>query len=103
MQNLRGVIVWALAFPALVVLGLALAGARSSAAGMLLVAGGAAALLVAQTTRIALKRNSPGESAGDAALYAVGCMAAKAPQLVGILRYLLDRLRRRRGRIIEYK
>jgi GT2 family glycosyltransferase len=103
LHRMRSVIVWAIAFPALVTLGLVLAAQRSSIPGMIMVAGGAAGLLIAQTVRIALKRNSPGENAGDAALYAAACMAAKPPQLVGMLRYLGHRLIRHRPRLFEYK
>jgi hypothetical protein len=103
MRLLRSTLTWGLAFPALTVVGLALAARRASLAGALLVACGAATLLLAQTVRIALRRNSPGESRSDAALYAAGCMAAKAPQLLGILRYISQRVRRQRARLIEYK
>src|SRR5262249_49999709 len=40
---------------------------------------------------------------GDAAAWAVSCVAAKFPEFLGVCRFGLDRLRRRRARIIEYK
>jgi GT2 family glycosyltransferase len=42
-------------------------------------------------------------SARDAALYAAVCVAAKLPQLEGVLRYGVDRTRGRRGVLMEYK
>jgi len=103
LRRARSAITWGFAFPALVALGLVLAARRESLIGMLVVASCAVALLTAQTARIAFKRNAPGENSGDATLYAAGCMAAKAPQLVGLLRYFGQRLRRQRARLIEYK
>ncbi len=103
LQRVRSAIVWVLAFPTIATIGIVLAAQRSSSAGVVMVAAGAAGLLVAQTARIALKRKSPGENAADAVLYATACMAAKLPQLVGMLRYLGQRLRGRGPRLIEYK
>jgi len=102
-QHVRSLLVWAVTFPALVVLGIAFAAQRRSIVGMLMVAAGAAGLLLVQMARIAFKRKSRGDDTRDAALYAAGCMAAKAPQLVGVLRFLGERLRRQRPRLIEYK
>ena len=39
----------------------------------------------------------------DAALYAGHCVAAKLPQAVGVTRLLMNRLRRKDSRLIEYK
>jgi hypothetical protein len=103
LRRARSVLIWGLAFPALVVLGLALAARSSSSSAVLLVLAGAVAALLAQALRIAIKRRSPGENAADAAIYAAGCMAGKLPQLVGMLRYLEQRLRGRRARLQEYK
>jgi GT2 family glycosyltransferase len=103
MRHLRSAITWGLAFPALVLVGLVWSAQRASILDALLVVGSAAAVLLAQTVRIALKRNSPGENMADALLYGAGCMAAKAPQLVGVLRYLRQRVLRQRARLIEYK
>jgi hypothetical protein len=97
------VVTWVIAFPALVAAGLVLAALCSSTAGVLLVASGAAALLLAQTVRIALKRQAPGESAGDAALYGAACMAGKVPQLIGMLRHRGERRKGQGPRLIEYK
>jgi len=102
-RRARSVVTWGVVFPALVVLGLVLAAQSSSLPVLLLVVGGAAALLIAQALRIALKRRSPGENAADAALYAAGCMAGMLPQSIGMLRYLEQRLRRRRAQLHEYK
>ena len=103
MRFVRSALTWGLVFPALTLAGMALAAAHASCAGALLVACGAAAVVLAQTVRIALKRNKPGESRGDAFLYAAACMAAKAPEIVGMLRYVLQRAWRQRARLIEYK
>lgn len=102
-QRMRSAIAWALVFPVLVLIGLGVALQRSSIATALAVLGGAALVLVLQTVRIALKRNLPGENGADAAVYAVGCMAAKVPQLAGMLGYCARRLRGLRPRLIEYK
>jgi GT2 family glycosyltransferase len=100
---MRSAVTWGIGFPALVAVGFVLAAWRSSISVTLLVGGAAALLLLAQTARIALRRKAPGESAGDSVLYAAGCMAAKIPQLLGMLRYLGQRLMRQRARLIEYK
>ncbi len=103
LRCVRGVVVWVVAFPALLALGLLAAAHRGSSSAVLAVAVIAAAGVCAQTARIAAKRHSRGDSAADAGVYAVSCMAAKLPQSLGMLRYLSYRRRRLAPRLIEYK
>ena len=53
--------------------------------------------------RIAWRRRYEGESATDRLLYGAACVVAQAPQLLGQLRYWIERVRGRRHRVIEYR
>ncbi|HVH06925.1 MAG TPA: Gfo/Idh/MocA family oxidoreductase [Myxococcota bacterium] len=75
----------------------ALAAATRGAALLLL------ALYLPLVARVARRLRARGESPRDAWLYAAHCYAAKVPQAQGVLRYALDRLRRRPARLIEHK
>lgn len=56
-----------------------------------------------QVARIAARRVRMHDRVGPAILYAVFCMVAKWAQLCGQIRFLRDRLRRRRSGLVEYK
>ncbi len=56
-----------------------------------------------QGWRIARGRRARGEGRGDASIYALFCMLGKFPETLGILQYSLNRLRKRRSELIEYK
>jgi hypothetical protein len=56
--------------------------------------------LAIKTTRYMRKR---GFGTFEAKIYALSCIVAKFPYLIGITRYLLNRLRGRRSTLIEYK
>jgi GT2 family glycosyltransferase len=58
---------------------------------------------VALGLRIYRGRRRVGYSRRDAHLYARFCVLAKFPQMIGVIRYHWNRLRRRRGSLIEYK
>lgn len=100
---IRGLILWVVAFPALICAGLIAAAYRDSLPLAFAVGGIALALACGQTARIAFRRDSPGENATDAWIYAVSCMAGKLPEAAGVLRYLHRRLTRGAPRLIEYK
>lgn len=102
-RAIRGVLVWAAAFPALVALAAAGAGLLVDARAALLVVGCGLALYLVQTLRIAAGRRAPGEGLYDRIVYAVFCMGGRFPQGLGMLRS--RRLRRQsvRPQIIEYK
>jgi hypothetical protein len=99
----RGALVWALAFPALILAGMAIAASRGSppAAALVLAAGAAIALL--QVVRVAAGKGARGRGAKERGLYALSCMAGKVPQTLGMFRYLGDRSSRERPTLIEYK
>jgi hypothetical protein len=99
----RGAVIWTAALPVLVLAGMGIAAARGDLAAVWAVPFAALLLAGAQTLRIAVRRPSPGNGSGDAWLYAVSCMAAHAPQSLGMIRYLRDRFRRRTPVLIEYK
>jgi len=100
---IRGALIWALAFPALIVLGLVVAVVQASATVALWVAGGAVLIVLLQVMRIAARRNSNGESATDVCLYAVNCMAEKLPHALGMIRCWRLRKRGVAPQLIEYK
>lgn len=53
--------------------------------------------------RIRSHRRCLGDSPSNARLYAFFCMLGKFPQALGLLRFQVDRLLGRRGRLIKYK
>jgi glycosyltransferase involved in cell wall biosynthesis len=99
----RGVLFWTVFFPAALVPGFVAAALSESGAVALGLALGAALLVLAQTLHIAATRDSRGENAVDAGLYALSCMAEKLPQGIGMLRCWRLRRRRIAPQLIEYK
>ncbi len=99
----RGAVLWIVALPLLILIGLAAAAFAGSGKAALLIVAAVLASVLAQTLRIAARRDSRGESAGDRLLYAASCMAGKLPQFVGMLQHLSHRVTRTRARLIEYK
>ena len=59
--------------------------------------------MLLQVLRIAVRRNSNGESATDVCLYAVSCMAEKIPIALGMIRCWRLRNRGITPQLIEYK
>lgn len=53
--------------------------------------------------RIAQYLAARGWEPADAKLWAANCVAASVPEAVGVVKYSLDRLRKKQARIIEYK
>lgn len=99
----RGALAWVVGFPALVLLGIALAASFGTPASALIVVGAAAAILSLQVARIAVGSGARGRSPRERFLYASSCMAGKVPQALGMIRYLGDRTSRERPTLIEYK
>jgi hypothetical protein len=60
-------------------------------------------IYVAQWIRMAVHEYRSGRSVRDARAHAFFTLLGKAPQLVGVVRFWLDRARGTRGAIIEYK
>lgn len=56
-----------------------------------------------QMWRIFRRTQQQGFDARESALWGVSCVAAKLPQTVGYTKYHVDKLRRRRPTLIEYK
>jgi GT2 family glycosyltransferase len=56
-----------------------------------------------QWVKVLWQTHRRGVPAGPAAAYAAACVVSKVPQAVGVLRYALERRRRRPVRLIEYK
>lgn len=102
-HNVRGVlraVWWGVALP-VIMLG-ALVGAFWWRP-LLAVACAGAALYLVLAARIFKWRVSSGDSGADAALYAAFCALGKPAEGMGVLQYWSQRIRRRQGRIIEYK
>jgi len=68
--------------------------------GLSLLGLGLYGVLGARIRSRALRR---GLSSRDASVYAVSCVAGKFPQAAGMMSYAWNRLRQRRGELIEYK
>lgn len=56
-----------------------------------------------QLVRVALARRVPGDEPGDRWLYGAACMAAKWPQFIGQLVFLVNRVRGRTPRVLEHR
>ncbi|MBK7644955.1 MAG: glycosyltransferase [Planctomycetes bacterium] len=102
-RAIRGVLVWAAAFPLLVALAVIAAAIAFDRRTALLVAAAGLVLLLAQTLRIAIGRRARGDSAYDRIAYAVFCMGGRVPQGFGMLRSRRQRRQRVAARLIEYK
>jgi GT2 family glycosyltransferase len=53
--------------------------------------------------RVYRQARRQGEQPGDAGLFAINCVLVKFPQMVGVVRYNLDRWGRKPAKIIEHK
>lgn len=93
-EQVRSIIEWTVLLPALAV-GLAWITWGAS----LLLLGGYALLAY----RVRRQRLAAGDSPADAAVYAGFCVMGKFAQLLGALRYWLNRIRGRSSALIEYK
>ncbi|HTP26639.1 MAG TPA: glycosyltransferase [Anaeromyxobacteraceae bacterium] len=89
----RSSLLWGLAVP--------------GAAALMAPAGGLGLILLlgypALGVRILVRRRSRGDRLRDAALYANFCMLGKFPEVAGHAKYWWDRVRGRKGKLIEYK
>ena len=94
-REVRGIVLWGGLLPLLAAL---LAWGTS---GLSLVALAVAMLI--QTGRILDRRMGGGATLGDALLYAVSCTLGKFPQMQGVAEAWGNRIRGRRGTLIEYK
>jgi glycosyltransferase involved in cell wall biosynthesis len=90
----RSIVAWGLALP----LAAAVAGAFTQGWGLLLLLG-----YPAFWARIFLRRRARGDATGTAAAYAFFCVVGKLPEAMGAVRFGWNRLRGRRGGLIEYK
>jgi glycosyltransferase involved in cell wall biosynthesis len=93
-RDARSIAAWGIALPAAAVLGAVPTG------------GWSLALLLAYPAlwlRVRAGRRAGGAPARDAALYATSCVAGKLPMAAGAARFWWNRLRGRRGGLIEYK
>jgi len=90
----RSIALWAGAFP---VTALATA-AFTSGLGLLLFLA-----YPLQWARVTVRRAAMKDGWLDAALYGASCVLGKFPELVGIVKYRMNRLRGRRSALIEYK
>ena len=99
---MRSVVFWG----GLVPLGAAVALVNALAVGRARWALGVVGLFVAvnaaMLTRIYVRRRGEGDPGRDALLYASSCMLGKYPELQGMMLFVLNRLRRRQSRLIEY-
>jgi len=102
-RAIRGVLLWAGAFPLLVALASVTAVIVADARAALLVLAAGVALYLVQTLRIAAGRDASGEGGYDRMVYAVFCVGGRFPQGIGMLRSWRMRQRRVRPQIIEYK
>jgi hypothetical protein len=94
-RAVRSIVLWALALPLLaIVLARRLHGASIA---ML------AAIYIIQGFRIMMSERAAGRPPADARLYATFTLLGKAPQLIGVAKFWLDRARGVTPRIIEYK
>jgi GT2 family glycosyltransferase len=93
-REVRSTLIWALILP-LTALGLA---GWTSGASLLLLLG-----IPLLGLRIYRHRRFRGDPPANARAYALFCTLAKWPQLIGMLRYWITRLRGTRARLIEYK
>ncbi len=94
-RQIRGIVAWGLALPAVAVLA-----AWPTRGLSLLLAVAAYAALYCKVRRRGLSR---GWSAADARLYAGSIVLAKAPLAYGALKYAASRLLRRDAKLIEHK
>jgi hypothetical protein len=93
-HEVRSVFLWGLAIPTTAV------GLAVPSLGLSLGLLGVYPLQAARTFRGALRR---GLTLRESALWGASCTAAKIPETLGFLKYHLDKFRRRRPTIIEYK
>jgi GT2 family glycosyltransferase len=94
-REVRSIVLWGGALPlAAVVLAWP---TRGASLGILL------ALYGVQWWRIRRHRLRTGDSPAHAGLYARYCVLGKVPEMLGVLTYWINRLRRRRTGLIEYK
>jgi glycosyltransferase involved in cell wall biosynthesis len=90
----RSILAWGLALPPVALL----AGAVTHGWGLLLLLA-----YPALWARIFLRRSARGDGAATAAAYAFFCVVGKLPEALGAARFGWNRLRGRRGGLIEYK
>ncbi len=93
-RQVRSVVFWGLLVP-LAAVGLAW---PTSGASLLLLLG-----YVPLFVRTYRGRRRFGDSPEDCRLYALSCVIGKFPQALGVIRFLLGRLRGRRSTVIEYR
>lgn len=100
-RAIASAIFWGAAVPLLLIVCVTLACVLSPRwwVGAAVLAAGYAALLL----RITRHRLRLGDAAGESLWYAVFCVLGKPATCLGAARYWLDRLRRRRATLIEYK
>lgn len=53
--------------------------------------------------RIYIRSDKKNESKSDSLLYSINCIIAKFPQMIGMIKFCLNRLSSKKSRIIEYK
>jgi GT2 family glycosyltransferase len=93
-------LIWGLVLPALAAATLLLSPWRHPLAW---VAAALAAVYGLQLFRIHRYRSRLGDARRDALFFAAFCLMGKMPEATGVLRFLGDRIRGRRARLIEYR